>query len=157
MNFDEAFNLLIQHEGGYVWDARDPGGETKWGISKRSYPTINIRELSREGARAIYQRDFWNCIDGVDGAVKFQVFDAAVNHGVGNAVRMLQRAVGVADDGHWGQMSSAAAARMIRDDVLMLFLSERLEFMCKLTKFDAFGRGWSRRIAGNLRIAAKAA
>ena len=50
---------LLSHEGGYVNDPRDPGGETQWGISKRSYPSVNIKALTREGAIEIYRRDFW--------------------------------------------------------------------------------------------------
>ena len=56
MTFDEAFKLLIGHEGGHVNDARDPGGETKFGISKRVYPFEDIRNLTIERARAIYYR-----------------------------------------------------------------------------------------------------
>ena len=59
MNFDQAFDRLISNEGGYVNNPADPGGETNWGISKRSYPDVDIANLTREGAKAIYLRDFW--------------------------------------------------------------------------------------------------
>ncbi len=156
MTFDEAFDRLIGHEGGYVNDPRDPGGETNWGISKRAYPTTTIKDLTREQARMIYRNDFWNRIRGdqlFDG-VAFQVFDIAVNHGIETAVRMLQRAAGVADDGHWGPASQAAAEAMSESDQIMRLNAERLEFMTKLTTWPAFGRGWARRIAGNLRYGA---
>lgn len=156
LEFEEAFDRLIGYEGGYVNDPQDPGGETNWGISKRAYPNVAIALLSRSDAAQIYRRDFWNaCGQYLHGAVAFQVFDAAVNHGIGNAVRFLQRAVGVADDGHWGAISLAAYNKLELSDALMLFLAERGEFMVKLSTFERFGRGWMRRIFQNLRYAAK--
>jgi lysozyme family protein len=147
---------ILGHEGGYSNDPKDPGGETNWGISKRSYPNVDIKNLTRDGAIAIYKRDFWaQCGQGLALGVMFQVLDASVNHGIGNAIRMLQRAVGVADDGHWGSVSITAYMAMSVSDVLMLFLAERGEFMAKLKTFDTFGRGWTRRICLNLRYAAQ--
>src|SRR5688500_3822527 len=107
MNFDTAFDRLIGHEGGYVNDPQDPGGETNWGISKRSYPNVDIKALTRDGAKAIYLADFWNPLADADPAIKFQVFDFAVNGGLPVAIRKLQAAIGVADDGHWGPQSMA--------------------------------------------------
>lgn len=156
MDFATAIERVLSHEGGYVNDPRDPGGETQWGISKRSYPDTDIRALTREAAKAIYMRDFWlpvaSCAS--DGALQFQLMDAAVNHGMGNAVRFLQRAVGVADDGHFGPHSKAALERMDKHDAHLLFMAERFEFWAKLKSFDAFGRGWTRRGAQNLRYIA---
>ena len=53
MTFDEAFDTLIGHEGGYSNDPRDPGGETRYGISKRAYPDVNIATLTLEQAKFI--------------------------------------------------------------------------------------------------------
>ena len=95
MNFDQAFEWLIGHEGGYVNHPNDPGGETKYGISKRSYPGENIKEMTLVRAKDIYQRDYWwkaGC-DLVPDCVKFDLFDTAVNAGPGTAIRMLQRAM----------------------------------------------------------------
>lgn len=156
MNYDVAFDRIMGHEGGYVNNPADPGGETKWGISKRSYPHLEIASLTREDAKAIYYRDFWGKVGGMlTPGVMYQVFDAAINHGAGNATRMLQRAVGVADDGHWGPLSNAAYHAMENNDRLFRFLAERGEFMAKLSTFPTFGRGWVRRIFANLRYAAE--
>ena len=156
VTFDEAFDRLLGHEGGLVDDANDPGGLTNWGISQRQYPDVDIKNLTKDQAKAIYYRDYWKCVGvNVDTAVMWQTFDASVNHGIGNAIRMLQRAVGVVDDGHWGRLSQVSYSMMDKNDVLFLFLAERLEFFCKLQKFVNFGRGWARRIATNLRYAAK--
>ncbi len=157
MDFDEAFERLIAHEGGYVNDPRDPGGETNWGISKRSYPNLDIKALTREQAKAIYLRDYWDRAGAnkYDPELGFAVFDAAVNSGIGNAVRFLQRAVGVADDGNIGPITVAAVKSRSTAKVLLGFYGERLEFMTKLSVWDRFGKGWARRIADNLRFAAR--
>jgi lysozyme family protein len=157
VTFDDAFDRLMGHEGGYVNHPNDPGGETNWGISKRSYPGLTIATLTREDARTIYRADFWDRVDGdalYDG-VAFQVFDFAVNSGIGTAVRYLQRAVGVADDGHWGPASRTAAQAMTESDVIQRLNAERLDFMTRLKGWDTFGRGWARRIAANLRYGAE--
>lgn len=156
IDFDKAFDRLLGHEGGYVNHASDPGGETHWGISKRSYPHVDIKNLTREGAKVIYKRDYWDAVGAkVHPAIAFQVFDAAVNHGIDNATRMLQKAVGTVDDGYWGKFSQAAYEKMTLNDVLLRFLGYRLQFFTMLSRFPVFGRGWTRRIADNLLYAAE--
>lgn len=159
MNFDQAFERLIGHEGGYVNHPADPGGETNWGITLRTARaegyTGPIRSMTRQQAKEIYRSAYWGRAraDQYDGAIGYQLFDAAVNHGIGNAVRFLQRAVGVADDGAIGPVTVAAIKRMSVTDVLAKFNAERLDFYTKLTTWPTFGKGWTRRVAGNLRYA----
>lgn len=155
MTFDEAFERLIGNEGGYSNDPADPGGETKFGISKRSYPDVDIAALTIDQAKAIYQRDFWSPLGDAPAAVKFQAFDFAVNSGMQTAIRKLQTAVGVSDDGHWGPTSASALAAMDVSDVLMLYVAERLDFWRKLKNWPTFGAGWAGRAANDLRFAAK--
>lgn len=154
--FDAIIERVLAHEGGYVNHPRDPGGETNWGIAKRSYPALDIRRLTREQAIAIYRRDFWNPIRGDDlpRQFAFQAMDAAINHGIGNAVRWIQQAVGVADDGVFGPVSLAAVKKTDPADLTLRFLAARLEFYTRLSTWPTFGIGWVRRIAGNLRHAA---
>lgn len=152
MNFDTAFELLIGHEGGYVNNPRDPGGETKFGISKRAYPDVNIASLTIEQAKFIYRRDYWDrakC-DQLPPDVAFHFFDAAVNSGIGQAIRFMQRAVGVADDGIVGPLTIAAVLQVGPDKVIARMTGQRLKFMTALSTWDAFGKGWSRRLAENL-------
>ena len=160
LTFIQIFNRLIGHEGGYVNDPRDPGGETNWGITKRTAKANGYQgsmlAMTREQAYKIYYSAFWlryQC-DKMPDAVAFQFFDAAVNHGLGNASRMLQRAVNVADDGIIGNMTIAAIKKMAISDVIMRLNAERLEFYCKLSTFATFGKGWVRRVAGNLKYGA---
>lgn len=154
MNFDAAFDRLIGHEGGYENNPADPGGETNWGISKRSYPYVDIKSLTREQAKGIYHRDFWNRInaDRLADGVAFQLFDFAVNSGIETAVRYFQRSLGVADDGAWGPRSQAAADKTSESDQIMGVLAERLDFMTRLSNWPNASRGWARRIAANLRF-----
>lgn len=155
--FDQLIERILGHEGGYVNHPKDPGGETNWGIAKRSYPNVNIRALTREQAIAIYRRDFWDRVQGdkLPPAFAFQALDAAVNHGIGNAVRWMQRAAGVADDGVIGPVTLAAIKRAYSSDLVLLFNAERLDFYTSLSTWPTFGKGWTRRVAGNLRFAAE--
>lgn len=157
MTFDGVFDRLIGHEGGYVNNPNDPGGETNWGISKRAYPDVDIKNLTRDGAKAIYKRDFWDRLnaDTLYDGVAYQLFDFAVNSGIETAVRYLQRSVGAADDGHWGPTSAALAAAMTESDTIMRLSAERLDFMTRLKNWPDASRGWARRIAGNLRFGAQ--
>lgn len=157
MNFDQAFDRLIGNEGGYVNNPADPGGETKFGIAKRSYPLVDIANLTRDQAREIYRRDFWDRghMDEYDPAIAFQVFDAAVNHGIETAVRMLQRAAGVADDGHVGPVTVAAIKSKSVTDMLMLFIAQRIKFWTRLSTWPTFGKGWANRAADDLIYAAE--
>ncbi len=151
MNFDTSFEKLIGHEGGYVNHPADPGGETNFGISKRSYPLEDIKGMTLERAREIYKRDFWNpagC-DAVPEPIKFDLFDMAVNSGCRQAIKTLQQAVGTNPDGLLGGKTLQAVQSMSPDRVLMRFNAARLLFMTGLANWPAFSRGWARRIAEN--------
>jgi len=155
MNFDTAFDRLMGHEGGHTIGKNDPGGETKYGISKRAYPDVDIASLTIEQAKAIYLRDFWQPLGDAPDAIKFQVFDFAVNSGIQTAIRKLQAAIGVADDGHWGPVSAARLASMDMNDVLMRFVAQRLRFWTGLSTWPTFGKGWANRAAKDLEYAAE--
>lgn len=151
--FDQCFEKLIGYEGGYTLDPKDPGGETSWGISKRAYPAVDIKNLTRDGAKDIYKRDYWGraqC-DKLPPTLAFLLFDAAVNSGIGQAIRFLQRAVGVADDGVLGALTLAAVQRLDTESLCARFLGQRLDFMTRLSTWDYFGKGWARRIADQLK------
>lgn len=157
MTFDEVFNRVLGHEGGYVNHPSDPGGETNWGISKRSYPDLDIKSLTRNQAKDIYKRDFWDRVHGdsmYDG-VAFQVFDFTVNSGIETALRKLQKAVGVADDGYWGPITQNAINSLPEAVIIMRYTAERLDFWRSLSTWKTFGNGWAGRAAENLRNGAK--
>lgn len=152
VDFDMSFDRLIGNEGGYVNDPADPGGETNWGICKRSYPNVDIKNLTRDGAKEIYRRDFWDVLGDIPAAVKFQAFDFAVNSSIQTSIRKLQDACGAADDGHWGEHSAAACKAMDVSNVIMRFAARRLRFYAAIKRPESqkFKDGWMNRVATNL-------
>ena len=150
--FDGAFEILIGHEGGHVDHPNDPGGETKFGISKRSYPDVNIAGLTLDDAKAIYRRDYWDRVkaDELPSELRFLLFDGAVNAGVAQSIKWLQRAAGAQADGVIGPITLAAIADSNPHQIASKFLGQRLKHMTDLKHWDQFGRGWARRIADNL-------
>jgi lysozyme family protein len=106
MRTPEAFAAAVANvlawEGGYVNDPDDPGGETNFGISKRFYPSVDIRGLTRAGAIAIYRRDWWdkNRIGDFPDPIAIKMLDIAVNMGWSAAVKVLQRACNHAGPAH---------------------------------------------------------
>lgn len=154
MTFDDAFEKLIGHEGGYGNHPDDPGGETKYGISKRSYPDEDIAGMTLNRAKEIYKKDYWDmcrCSD-LPHPVDFIVFDAAVNSGVRRSVVFLQKAVGAVADGYFGPDTMARVRSRTSHQVAAAASGERLEYMTSLYTWPTFGRGWARRIADNLRL-----
>lgn len=153
MDFDQAFHQLLGHEGGFVDHPSDPGGATRWGVTERvaraNGYTGPMRSLPVEVAKAIYRKDYWDAVraDEVPQAVRYALFDAAVNSGVKQAVKWLQRALGVAEDGVIGQQTLAAVRSADTAALKAKMLSARLQFMTGLPTWPAFGKGWSRRIA----------
>jgi lysozyme family protein len=157
LSWDDIFDRLIGHEGDYSNDPNDPGGETKWGICKREYPDLDIPNLTRDDAKSIFYRDFWCKLraEELPEPIAFQLFDFAVNSGVQTSIRYFQRALKIADDGHWGPISQQAVEMTTVTDIIMRLNAERLEYMTKLKNWPFHGRGWARRIANNLRYGAE--
>lgn len=156
MNFDQAFDRLIGHEGGYSNHPSDPGGETMWGVTARvaraNGYTGPMKEMPRAVAKSIYRNLYWDPVkaDHLPDAVRFDVFDGAVNSGVQQSVKWLQRAVGAADDGVIGP-KTIAAATSVGESASAKYNGHRLAFMADLPTWQTFGKGWARRIASNLK------
>lgn len=164
MNFDLAFERLIGHEGAFQADPKDrgnwTGGEqgkgklvgTKFGISAASYPGEDIQNLTLERAKDLYRRDYWGPVgcDAVPPAIKFDLFDMAVNSGARPAIRALQRAAGADVDGILGPRTLSAVQTMNPLRLVARFNGARLMYMADATTWPAHGRGWARRVAANL-------
>lgn len=164
--FYKSFERVIGHEGGYTDDPNDRGnwtsgkvgeGElkgTKFGISAMSYPNLDIKNLTIDEAQIIYFNDFWvkNGIDQLPKAMQYQMFDASINHGFRNATKMLQRAVDVADDGIIGKNTIKAVGQYDQLNLVLLFNNERLKFYTDIRTWSQYGKGWARRVAGNLKL-----
>lgn len=153
MNFDQAFDALLKHEGDYSDHADDPGGRTRFGITeavarKHGY-TGDMRQLPVSAAKAIYRADYWDAVraDDLPADIRYVVFDGAVNSGVGQSVRWIQRALDVADDGRIGPVTLAAARAADGKSLKAAILAQRLRFMTRLSNWPSFSRGWAVRIA----------
>jgi lysozyme family protein len=165
VTFDEAFERLIGHEGGFQNNPEDRGnwtsgkigvGElrgTKYGISAMTYPTLDIAALTLDDARRIYRRDFWGAAgcELVQGRLRFDLFDTAVHSGPGMAARLLQRALGVTADGIIGPKTMLTISHMDPGRLAARFNGHRLDFLNNNPQqWAEFGRGWAQRIAENL-------
>ena len=156
MTFDQAFDRLIEYEGGYSNHAADPGGRTKYGITEkvaRAHGYLgDMTVLPLSYAKRIYRTAYWERIfaDELPETIRYAMFDATVNSGAGQAVRWLQRALGVADDGRIGPVTLKAVKAAEPEKVLRSILGQRLAFMTSLAIWPTFGKGWARRIAAEL-------
>lgn len=167
--FETAFDRVIGNEGAFQNDYADRGnwtsgevgvGElkgTKFGLSAMTYPDLDMVNVTVEAAKDIYLHDWWNKLklDLLPQSMQFQFFDAAINHGVYNASRIMQWAIGVKADGIVGRRTRSALKKMDHNDLLMRFLSERLVFMTDVKTWKRYGKGWARRIAHNLKLASE--
>lgn len=167
--FDTVFDRTIGSEGGFQADRRDRGnwtsgevgkGElkgTKYGLSAMTYPDLDIKDITLQQAKDIYRRDWWDKL-GMERwpkAMQFQMFDAAFNHGSGRANQFLQYAVGVTQDGKIGPATMAAVNATDANDIVMRFLAKRLRYFTEVKTWDAYSRGWARRVADCLEFAAE--
>lgn len=167
--FLEYFERLIDVEKGFSDERSDPGNwtggrvgvgqlkGTKFGIAANTYPDLDIRNLTLEEAKAIYWRDWFVKIgaDDLPPALAYQVWQFAVNAGMGTAKRALQFAARVAQDGQVGPVTLAAVAAADLNDLLMRFNSFALAHYTDLSTWPTYGRGWARRVAKNLLYAAE--
>lgn len=164
--FDKAFEDIVGIEGGYVNNPNDKGGETKYGISKRSYPNVDIKNLTLNDAKEIYYKDFWNTkrlelslIN--DEPIALELFDTSVNMGIVTASKFLQEALNLMNrsqtdwddlvvDGYCG-VETMKAYKKARKNILLKVLNG-LQF-CKYKAIvennkeqEVFFNGWMLRV-----------
>lgn len=101
VNFEVAFKATIGHEGGYVNDPVDKGGETNFGISKRAYPDEDIKNLTLDRAKELYYKDYWvkqscHLLEGYPD-IAIEIFDTSVNMGVGRGGKIFQEALNLSN------------------------------------------------------------
>jgi lysozyme family protein len=151
-DFEIAIPKVIKHEGGYVNDPKDSGGETKYGISKRAYPNLDIKNLTLQNAKAIYKKDYWDRIKG--DLIKSQeiaesIFDFAVNAGVKTASKMAQLVLDVKPDGIIGPKTLKALNNFNKDLFIASFTLAKIAryvYLCERNpKNRKFFYGWVRR------------
>lgn len=156
--FSKAITIVLKHEGGYVNHPNDPGGETKFGITKRSYPHLQISELTKEDAIQIYYDDWWikNGYDKyIHPKLAAKMFDTAINMGVKQSNKLLQRAlrsvgnISIIDDGIVGPKTINAMSKSNECELLASYRSEQAGYyrvlIAKKPKLKVFKQGWLNR------------
>lgn len=146
--FDAAVAFVLLQEGEGPNDPRDPGQLTRWGVSARAHPDVDVEHLTRDDAIAIYRTRYWalcRCED-FPPPLALALFDGAVQHGPLQAIKLLQDALGVTRDGVIGPRTLGAAHALAWGDVLVRFLAYRLRLYAGLPHASIFGLGWARRI-----------
>jgi len=156
-NWDECFEMVLKHEGGYVNDPRDPGGRTNLGVTQRAWEAYLNRKSSEEEMRKLtpnivkpfYKAMYWDKIKGDDlpSGVDYAAFDLAVNSGVGRAAKYLQQIAGVTADGVIGPKSLEAIKSRDPKEMADALCDMRMDFLRRLPTFETYGKGWSRRVA----------
>ncbi|ENX58186.1 MULTISPECIES: glycoside hydrolase family 108 protein [Acinetobacter] len=158
--FQTALKRVLQHEGGYVNHPSDPGGETNYGITKATAQNYgykgSMKNIPMDMVERIYKNQFWDALscDSFPYSFAYQYFDAGVNHGLVNARKILQRALGVKDDGIVGAITLNEIRKQPQFALINLFNAERIQFYTRIKTFNTFGKGWMSRVSGNLRYAA---
>lgn len=149
-DFQKHLKRVAISEGGYVNNPKDPGGETKFGISKRAYPHLDIRNLTKEQADQIYYEDYWikMACDAMKPCMAGFVLDFAINSGVPTVTKSLQRALGVLPDGKIGNLTIAAIRSAQPKRIVRMMFVDRAIIMAEAKKsnYEEHKHGWFARL-----------
>jgi lysozyme family protein len=156
-NFDKAFAAMLKHEGGYVNHPKDPGGRTNLGVTQRTWELYTgksaneaiMRSLTPAMVKPLYKRDYWDKVRGdeMPDGVDYALFDIAVNSGPGRAAKLLQRALGLKEDGAIGPVTMQKVLAANPRELVQDISEKRLGFLQSLPTWSTFGKGWGRRVA----------
>ena len=162
-NWTECLKTILHHEGGYVNHPKDPGGETNLGVTKRVYEehggTKDMKDLTVEDVAPIYKKGYWDKMKGdeLPSGLDLCVFDFGVNAGPGRAAKYLQTMIGSTPDGGIGPMTLKAVSEYVEEHGLVKAIENyqdaRQSYYEKLSTFDTFGRGWTRRVDETTQLA----
>lgn len=147
---DEMIEGIIRREGGYSNDPNDPGGETHWGISKRSYPNLNIKDLTLEQAKSIYRKDYYFASQCNLLPQKLQeiFLDMTALHGKSGATQILQKAInGVVSpniqvDGILGRMTISSASKVELTQLRAYRIKDLAEKVVNNPTLEKYWYGW---------------
>ena len=152
VEFDDIIEVVLHHEGGYVNDPDDPGGETNFGIAKRSHPDVDIANLTKDGAKEIYKEHYWdkNKVESLSEDLRHIYFDMCVNQGRGRAVKILQRAANAKGanlkvDGGMGPKTIAAMEGVELQRVRAYRVKYYADLVTRKPDLEKFYFGWFRR------------
>jgi len=153
VEFDDIIEKVLEHEGGYVDDPTDAGGETKYGISKRAYPDEDIKELTVERAKELYKRDYWDRFrtGSLPDRLRHIYVDMCINMGGGRAIKILQEACNSKNatkidvDGGIGPATIKAASSVEPFRLRAYRVMFYAELVMKKPEQERFWVGWFRR------------
>ncbi len=151
--FNEIIEKILEHEGGYVDDPLDAGGETNFGITKKFYPNVDIKNLTKEQAKKIYHQDYWRSAkcDEVPPHLRYIYFDMCVNFGRRGAVKVLQRASNAKNknkievDGGIGPVTLNAIQNLEVERIRAYRVLRFANIVNKKPEQERFWFGWFRR------------
>jgi len=152
--FEIFMKVIMQHEGGYVNDPDDRGGETKYGITKSRYPDLDIKNLTIQGATALYLKDFFkpmNLYYVRSDLLALHLFDMGINSSPKRAIRLLQELLnGCINDGVIGPVTAQALSNAsITTNMIKAYMAKRIEWYYKVsTRWNngKFLKGWINRV-----------
>jgi lysozyme family protein len=153
MTFEQAVKFVLDQEGGVSDLAGDPGGLTKFGISQRNHPNLDVADLTREQATEIYRNDYWRMLscDQLPNGLDLLVFDAAANEGPTLAAKMLQSILRIKEDGVIGPLTIELARKT--PNAVTDYLGQRMYQYALAPQVSTFGRGWYCRLARAAQLA----
>lgn len=168
-SFETTFQRTIGHEGKFQANPKDRGNwtsgqvgvgqlkGTKWGLAAMTYPDLDIANITLEQAKEIYHNDWWLKLkmERWPNVMKYQMFDAAFNHGTGRANQFIQFSVRVKEDGIIGPKTVTAVNMTDPNDIVMRFLAKRLRYFTEVKTWAEFSKGWTLRVAQCLEYAAE--
>ena len=161
-HFELCLQLVLKHEGGYVNDPDDPGGETNLGVTKKTYTNAGgkkeMKDLTIEDVMPIYKKYYWDRVraDSLPRGLDLSVFDFAVNAGAHRAIVKLQQCVDAEPDGIMGPKTIKAINACDLTRVLIEYTIARQQHYESLGIFNKYGKGWTRRNIMTLGYAMKA-
>ena len=155
-NFEYSLAQVLKSEGGYVWDKRDPGGETNMGVTKAAWSTwlrrtIEAGEMAKLTVADVipfYKALYWDksyCPQLPTG-IDYMVFDASVNMGVGQSIRLLQKSLGCVPDGVIGRNTQNMINQSKVSDMIDKYSAQKEQFYRSLALFHTYGKGWLNRV-----------
>lgn len=174
-NLAKSLQLVLAHEGGYVNHPADPGGATNKGITQAVYDAYrknrgvkprSVRSITMDEVTAIYDKQYWDAVkaDDLPAGIDYAAFDYGVNSGPSRAIKDLQRTLnananyfGVSGrlvvDGNPGGATIAAAksaANIDEEAFIREYCERRMRFFKSLKTWGTFGKGWKRRVMGDI-------
>lgn len=160
--FNRCLKNVLIHEGGRVNNPRDPGGKTAFGVTQNVYNMWNTSKgrkpkdvflITMPEVGEIYHKRYWSVMGGdkLPPGVSYVVFDGAVNSGVVQSLKWMQRALGQRYtgkiDGQAGMLTfDAIRSHPDQDRLVSMICNRRRSFLMALSTYNVFGRGWNRRV-----------